>query len=223
MSPQFVLSALTRATLQSKLKTTNQRIVQIKKTFGDKSPIYKEALGILEKGGAQKFLDISASGNVKIGMRKITNALKDPGGLSEVNEVLAKVAGIKINTDGSISDLPRQGVKTVKEIRKQIKKRLEGMGEDPNDYTQDEQVSIYEEILQFSQNFETAYEAAIANAGEQAIRNDPITRRLYSEYRRSDRRLTYRELEEIKNRLDLLRAEAKAGALSFENANKEDL
>ena len=111
----------------------------------------------------------------------------------------------------------------MKEIRKQIKKRLEGMGEDPDDYTQGEQVSIYEEILQFSQNFETAYEAALANAGEQAIRNDPITRQLYSEYRRSDRRLTYREMEEIKNRLDLLRAEAKAGALSFENANKEDL
>ena len=91
MSPQFVLSALTRATLQSKLKVTNQRIAMLRKTFGDKSPIYKEAVEILEKGAAQKYASVAGFGpqakqksgaqhNIKLNMRKITKALQSPEG-----------------------------------------------------------------------------------------------------------------------------------------------
>lgn len=225
MNTKFILSALTRATLQSKLKAINQRIVQLTKTFGSDSPIVQDQVDVLKKGAAQQFLDTSASGNVKISMRKVTSALKGENGLNEVNEVLSKIAGIKINPDGSVTDLPKQGVKTVQEVRKQIRKRLEKLGEDPSEYTQAEQTSIYEEILRFEQSFETAYQATIANEdiGEKKMRSDPVTQKLWGENRPGFRRLTYRELEQIKNRMDQMLAEAKAKALSFEEKNKKDL
>lgn len=216
---QQVLTALARATLQSKVKVANQRIAQLVKTFGPNSRIVKKEIGLLEKGAAQFYTGTSASGNVKIEMRKITQALKEPRKRDEVNEVLGNILGIKIDASGNLEEIAKQGVKTVKEMRKEIERKMISYGEDPTLYTQNEQTKFYEDVLEMNENFKTAYDTAVARVGDSEIKKDPITSMLYKENRTHKGLLTYQEARSIHNRLIELAASSKSSALEFEKEN----
>ena len=218
---QQVLTALARATLQSKLKVTNQRIAQLAKTFGKNSPIYKREVETLEKGAASKFKGESASGNIKLDMRKITNALKDPNGRNEVNEVLVKIMGVKIDSNGNLQEVAGQGVKTIKQIKKERDRRLAKMGEDASEYSDQEATEMYEEVLNFEDSFEHAYDVAMGRVGESVLKKDPITSKLWGKDKGGTRsgQLTYKEMRDIMNRLAEIANSAQSSALDFEKEN----
>ena len=227
MVSKTILSALARATLQSKLKVVNQRIAQLAKTFGPESHIYKQATEVMEKGAAEKYTSHSgvgprgtaAKGNLKLDMRKITTALEDPKNINEVNEVLSKIAGIKVTPAGNIEELPDLGIKTIREVKKIRDKKLRQMGEDPDDYVESEKTQMYEDLLEMNENFNHAYDVAVGRVGESVLRKDPITSILWGENRTHEGKLTYREARRVHNRLIELSQESKDSALQFEADN----
>lgn len=227
MIQKTVLSALARATLQSKLKVVNQRIAQLAKTFGPESHIYKQATEVMEKGAAEKYTSHSgvgprgtaAKGNLKLDMRKITQALEDPRNIDEVNEVLSKIAGVKVTPSGEIKELPELGIKTIREFKKIRDRKIIGMGEDPSEYSDKERTAMYEDLLAMSEDFNNAYETAVARVSKEEIKKDPITSILWGENRPHEGKLTYREAKRVHDRLVELAAEAKGSALEFEEEN----
>lgn len=231
MTTQTILTAVARATLQSKLKVTNQRIAQLAKVFGKNSPIYKKEIEPLLKGAAAKYTSKTGAGfkivngkkvstpgkeNIKLDMRKITNALKDPENVNEVNEILSKIIGVKVTPNGEIQEIPNAGVKTITQIKKAAKKRLAKMGEDVDEYPEEDTLEMYERVLNFEESFQTAYEAAIKEYGESVLRADPITSKLWNQNGASRGKLSYKEMVKIMDRLAGMSNEARASALGLE-------
>ena len=104
---------------------------------------------------------------------------------------------------------------------KRTEKKLERWGEDPGDKTKKEIRDITEQLAEFSENFQTSYETYMARYGEAEARNDSTIQQLYGDFR--NKRLTYRQLEEIKNKMDSRIKESKNEALNFESENKGEL
>lgn len=219
---------LLRTVLQMTLKKSNQRLVQLAKTFGPNSEIYKREAKILQTGAARQYVGTSASGFDKVDISKLNKDIFR-GNLSraDLNQLLSQVAGIKVDQNGDVIQIADQGVKTVGQIRKAAKKRLERMGEDPSELTADEVIDLYEDILGFENSLQTAYDVAMARMSESEIKKDPVTSRLWSSKhggRRADgERLTYNELKEIRDRFVTLAAKAKRQTLSFEAGNTNEL
>ena len=221
---------LLRPYIQSELKKTNQRIAQIGKTYGKTSSTYKHAIAAFQKGPLSEFLGTSASGNVKLDIRKIQKAIHS-GQLnrSEANELLARAAGLRIDENGDIDHIKvrkkgkdgkthevDQGgdIKTVSEIRERTKKKMiNTYGEDPRDYTTKEIDEFGEALEEFSDTFQTAYNEAIAAVGESALKDDPVTAKLWGENRtapgkkKGTKILTPNDIVQIQKRLNELRKE----------------
>lgn len=211
---------LLKTYLQMILKTSNQRIVQLGKTYGTNSSTFKQATAILQKSGVSQFSSTSASGFPKIDIRKV-NRLVSSGKAdrTELNQVLSQIAGIKIDESGNIEKLKNQGIKTVTQIRKQTKKKLVNQGEDPSEMPVKEIDRITEKLAEFSESFDTSYDIAMGRVGEKQLRSDPITRKLWGENRGGRGKLTYRDMEDIMDRLNEMIKKSKEDALSVEQKN----
>ena len=161
--------------------------------------------------------------NVKIDISKINKLVASgKADRTELNNILTNLAGIKINENGDVERIANQGVKTIKQIEKATTKRLENMGEDPREKSKQEVKKITEHLAEFDQNFQSAYEKGMARAGESALKNNPVTSYLWSARnggKRGDRRLTYREMENILEELNKITSEAQNKALKFEENN----
>lgn len=227
--------------LQMELKKINQRIVQLATTYGKtteefkaeanpgmskskinalaskygrNTSVFKQATAILSKGPARPFVSESASGNEKIDIRAINKLIRSgKANRSELNQILAQVAGLRITENGELEKVPG-GIETVKEMRTKTRKRLPTMGEDPDEYSDSEIDSITEQLAEFSENFQTTYELGMARLGQRALREDPVTKMLWGENR--SRRLTYREMEEIMKRIRSMIGDARRDALTIE-------
>ena len=208
--------------VQSALKRSNQRIVQTIKTFGKSSSIYKQNIGKFQKGPYSKYLSTSKSGNLKFDVRTINKLIRS-GNVprSEINQFLSEAAGIKIDPEGNVVKIENGGIPTVSEIEKKTRKKISSWGESEDMYNKQEVRDIAEQLAEFSENFQTTYEAYIANFGEASAREDSVVRELYGDYRAH--RLTYRQLQQIKNKMEADLKEAKEESLQFERDNTEEL
>lgn len=223
---------LQTAQIQSAIKRANQRIAQLGKTYGKGSSVYKQEAGKFFKGAYKDYVtmsapgvkhgrNISTGGNIKFDTRSIMKLIKQEGASSKVNRLLAEIAGIKIDDEGNVSDVKGGGIPTVSELDRRTEKKLMRWGEDPKDVSKKEIRNITEQLAEFSENFQTSYQAYMAKYGEAEARNDSTIQQLYGDFR--NKRLTYRQLEEIKNKMDQRISEAKSEALNFESENTEDL
>ena len=199
------------------LKRSNQRIAQLAKTYGKKSSVYKQEAGKFLKGAYKPYIGTSASGNIKFDIKAINKLIRSQGDTSQVQRMLGEIAGIKFDSEGDIKQIKGAGVPTVSELTKRTEKKLERWGEDPGDYTRKELQNLTETLAEFSENFQTAYNEYIATYGEAEARKDTTIQELYGDFR--NKRLTYSELEKIKNRMEEMNARAKDQALEFEKEN----
>ena len=214
-------SQLQTAQITLALKRANQRIAQLGKTFGKTSSVYKQEAGKFQKGAYKNYVSISSSGNIKFDIRAINKLIRSDGNPSEIDRILAEFAGIKVNPDGEVVPVKGGGVPTLTELEKRTTKKLERWGEDPGDYNKKQLQTITEELAEFSENFQTSYETYMAKFGEAEARKDSTIQLLYGEYR--NKRLTYRQLEEIKNKMDSYIANAASEAVTFEEDNTNEL
>lgn len=203
--------------ITSALKRANQRIAQISKTYGRNSSVYKQEAGKFLKGAYQPYISTSKSGNIKFDIRSINKLIRSQGDTSQVQRMLADIAGIKFDKEGDIKEIKGGGVPTVSELTKRTEKKLERWGEDPGEYTKKELQKITETLAEFSENFQTAYNEYISKYGEAEARKDTTIQTLYGDFR--NKRLTYRELENIKARMEEMNAAARDEALQFEKDN----
>lgn len=203
--------------ITSALKRANQRIAQLSKTYGRNSSIYKQEAGKFLKGSYKPYISTSASGNIKFDIRSINKLIRSQGDTSQVQRMIAEMTGIKFDSEGNAKQIKGGGVPTVSELTKRTEKKLERWGEDPGEYSKKELQAITETLAEFSENFQTAYNEYIANYGESEARKDTTIQTLYGDFR--NKRLTYREMEQIKKRMEEMNALAKGQALEFEEDN----
>lgn len=203
--------------ITSAIKRANQRIAQLGKTYGRNSSIYKQEAGKFLKGAYKPFVGTSKSGNIKFDIRSINKLIRSQGNTSQVQRMIAEIAGIKFDSEGDMKQIKGAGVPTVSELTKRTEKKLERWGEDPGDYSKKDLQKITEQLAEFSENFQTAYNEYISKYGEAEARKDTTIQTLYGDYR--NKRLTYRELESIKQRMEEMNNQAKDEALEFEKEN----
>lgn len=214
---------LQTAQITSALKRANQRIVQLGKTYGQQSHIFKQEAGKYLKGAYKNYVTFSKSGNIKFDIRAINKLIRSDANPSEVDRVLAEFAGIKVRPDGEIVEVKGGGVPTTKEVDKRITKRLERLGEDWTQMDKQEIRGRGEMMYEFQENFQTTYETYIAKFGEAEASKDSTIRVLYGEYRGSKKRLTYDELYSVKEKMQSYINEAANEALTFEEDNTNEL
>lgn len=194
--------------IQSALKRSNQRMATLIKTFGENSPVVKHEIGKFKKGGYSDWLSksvggkkhgrsISAGGNVKFDVRSINKAIRSGSvSRSEINRFLADAAGIIIDPDGSVRELKGGGIQTPAKVLRKTEKKLMSMGEDPSELSKKELIDITEQLAEFSESFDTTYDAFKNKIGIEEGKTDPTIGQLWGE---REHRLTYKQLQEIKN------------------------
>ena len=201
---KVVLSKLAQARLQNSIETINRKIQRLAQAFGSNSYTFKNTVAFLQKGALQKFVGESASGFLKVDYMKIKKFIQAGNDLSEVNEILTKMAGVKMTSDG---EMIRTGDKipTVGQLRKEAKEKMQDM--DAGHMDVDE---FIETLNRFSSEFQSAYNATIRDVGASRMYDDPVVGQLWSENRGSDGRLSYPQMARIMKGMDELRAEAAA-------------
>ncbi len=214
-------SSLQLQQINSALKRANQRIVQLAKTYGKDSSVYKQEVGKFEKGAFSEYVKTSASGYKKFDIRSINKLIRSQGNTSQVVRMIADMAGIMFDADGNMKQIKGGGVPTTSELDKRTEKKLERWGEDPGEVSKKELRKITEQLAQFSENFQTTYNTYFARFTESEARENAVVSQLYSENR--DHRLTYRQLEQIKEEMTKEIQAAQEEALRFEEENKHDL
>lgn len=234
-------SQLQTTQITQALKRANQRIAQLGKTYGTNSSVYKQEAGKFLKGAykdyikltdpttphgrnIQKFIEGNwkpKQQNIKFDIRSIMKMIREDKNPSEVDRVLAEFAGVKFRPDGEIVEIKGAGVPTLTQLEKRTTKKLERWGEDPGDYNKKELQGITEKLAEFSENFQTSYETYMAKFGEAEARKDSTIQMLYGDYR--NKRLTYRQLEEIKNKMEEYISGASSEAVTFEEENTNEL
>lgn len=207
--------------ITSALKRANQRIAQLGKTYGRNSSVYKQEAGKYLKGAYKDYVSFSKSGNVKFDIRPIMKLVRSNEPTGKIERIIAEFTGLKFDEEGNAKQIKGGGVPTLTDLEKRTRKKLEKWGENPYDYTKTQLQSITEELAEFSENFQTSYEIFMAKYGEAEARKDSTIQLLYGDYR--NKRLSYRQLEEIKNKMDNYIANANAEALSFEEENTSEL
>ena len=214
---------LLKTSLQMILKKSNQRIIQMAVTYGSKSYTFGHYTATLQKGPVQDYLKkrtgVTQKG-VNIGdvnvldIRKVFKAV-ETGKIDRdtLNQILSTVSGVKVDASGNIQENKIvTGIPTIKEVRQDQKKRWINYGEDPREHTQQEVDEAVEEYFDFTTNFDTSYKQSMYEVGEAKLRSDPVAGRLWEAGRKS-----YRDLMEIKMRLDTIRREARNNALKLED------
>lgn len=110
------------------LKVVNQRIAQLRKTFGKSSSIYQEAVSKFETTDLDPYVHYSKSGDLAFSYGKIAKMLQSDssGDYMKVLERVLNVAGLKEGKSGYLrkTDAGIQ-VQTVKEIRREWRKILD--------------------------------------------------------------------------------------------------
>ena len=207
--------------ITSALKRANQRIAQLGKTYGRNSSVYKQEAGKYLKGAYKDYISFSKSGNIKFDIRSIMKLVRSDAPPGKIDRIIAEFAGLKFDEEGNAKEIKGGGVPTLTELEKRTRKKLEKWGENPYEYTKGQLQSITEELAEFSENFQTSYEVFMAKYGEAEARKDSTIQLLYGEYR--NKRLSYRQLEEIKNKMDTFIANANKEAISFEEDNTDEL
>ena len=205
---------LLKTQLQSILKKSNQRIIQMASTYGRGSYTFNQYTSILEKEIVKPFIkerkNVVQKG-VQIGtvnvvdIRALFKAV-EKGQISRdtLNQVLGNIAGITVDRDGNIRENKVvEGVPTVKKIREQTKKRLRENGFEAKDMSTEELDVKTEEYNTFRSRFQTTYELTIHEVKESGLKANPITARLYDEGKKS-----YELLEEIGEEMEDLYKEA---------------
>lgn len=214
---KVVLSKLAQARLQNSIETINRKIQRLAQAFGSKSYTFKNEVAFLQKGALQKFVGESASGFLKVDYMKIKKFIQAGNDLSEVNEILTKMAGVKMTSDG---EMIRTGDKipTVGQLRKEAKKKMEELGTGDT-YNVDE---FIESMNKFASEFQTEYQKAMVDVGGSDMKEDPIVGLLWSENRTKQSslakprkgesgkgKLSYSELTKIYERMVQMRIDAK--------------
>ena len=250
--PRYSQLQLTQ--ISNAIKKANTRITQLGKTYKFDSSIYKQEVGKFEKGAYKDFTRYTTpkprgrnvqkakegkwkapESHIAFDTRAIMNLVKKEGPTSQVNRILAEIAGIKVvpkSVKGSpeegwevidvdIKDVKGGGIPTTKEVDKRITKRLEKLGEDWTQMSTSQIRHKGEVLYEFSENFQTTYETYIAKFGEEEARKDTVIQRLYGDFR--DKQLKYPELEAIKQRMEDYINAAANEALGFENDNTNEL
>ena len=185
--------------------------------------------------GEKKLYAVAKGGNIKFDIKKIMKDLKKEGASPKMKTLLAEIAGIRLyqepikDAQGNITGyekeiklrtLPKTGVSTLTQIRKRTEKKLERMGIDPGDYSNKEIDVETERLAEFSENFQTTYDAYMSQFGQEEAEKDNDIKMLYGKNR--ERRLTRDEFIKIKDKMDqALREEAEAG-LQFEKNEQEN-
>ena len=222
--------------ISAAIKRANQRINQLSKTYGKNSSVYKQEVGKFLKGSYKPFVSMTSGqargrnvakakagkyqapeSHLAFNTKEIMKLVRSQGDTSQVQRMLADIAGIKFDKEGDIKEIKGAGVPTVSELTKRTEKKLERWGEDPGEYTKKELQKITETLAEFSENFQTAYNEYISKYGEAEARKDTTIQTLYGDFR--NKRLTYRELENIKARMEEMNAAARDEALQFEKDN----
>lgn len=201
---KVVLTKLAQARLQNSIETINRKIQRLAQAFGSNSYTFKNTVAFLQKGALQKFVGESASGFLKVDYMKIKKFIQAGNDLSEVNEILTKMAGVKMTSDG---EMIRTGDKipTVGQLRKEAKEKMQDMDAEHMDVDE-----FIETLNRFSSEFQSAYNATIREVGASRMYDDPVVGQLWSENRGSDGRLSYPQMARIMKGMDELRAEAAA-------------
>lgn len=201
---KVILSKFTLARLQNSIETINRRISRLAQAFGKNSFTFKNEVAFLQKGALQKFTGQSSSGDFKVDYKKIKNFIQSGADLSEVNEILTKMAGVRIYENG---EMVRTGSKvpTVGELRKQAEEKKKEMGVSSMDTDE-----FIESLNRFSSEFQSAYNNTIRDVGAERMEEDPIVGQLWMENRQGAGRLTYSQMTNIMNRMYELRAETVA-------------
>ena len=200
------LSKLLLATLQNNIETINRRIYRLAKAFGKTSYTFKNETAFLQKGALQKFMGESSSGTPKVDYMKIKKFLQSGADVSEVNEILTRMGGMKITENGEIVKTGTK-IPTVGELRKEARAKMEAEGMNPDEYDINK---FIEERNRFASEFQTAYNDTVRDVGAEKMENDPIVGQMWSENRPHTGRLTYTERAVIMNAMNDLRAEAAA-------------
>ena len=222
--------------ISSAIKRANQRINQLAKIYGKDSSVYKQEVGKFLKGAYKPFVTMTSGkargrnvakalagtykapeSHLAFNVREIMKLVRSQGNTSQVQRMIAEIAGMKFDAEGNPKQIKGAGIPTVSELTKRTEKKLERWGEDPGDYSKKELQGITEQLAQFSESFQTAYNEYIANFGESEARKDSTIKTLYGEFR--NKRLTYRELEQIKQRMEEANKAATSEALQFEKDN----
>lgn len=209
-----------RTVLQSNFKRSNQRIAMLAKKFGKNSPIYKYETDKFFAPNYKQFMSTSTSGNLKFDVKKLNKyILSGQADRGVVNQLLSQAAGIRIEADGSVTQLANEGVKTITQIRKRAMKRAERMGVDPYEMTNEELAHFENEMISFASNFQTAYDAFIAKYGEQKARDDVYIGQMY------DRKgkLSYKKMIDINRRFNYYKEQERLGVNKFEQKNGVNL
>lgn len=186
--------------LKKAIHTTNQRLLQIEKSFGGKnSPTYKNAVASIKSADLESFV----SKNDRIVASKIVKAMKEGKAEGEVERLLNMV-GYKISKAGNLTKTKKGGrIPTVTELKKQYEK----------DYGKPEEgQSIYDEINEIrdigNDLHELLYEI---QDGLGSLGGTEVIEELFPEVMGEGRgKLTYSQVERIKR---------KARKMIYENEN----
>lgn len=215
-----------KAQLQSILKKSNQRIIQLAATYGKKSYTFNNYTNILEAGPLQEYIKTRKNvvqkgvsiGDIKaLDIRKVFQAVES-GKISrqELNQIIGKMAGVHVDASGELqTNTQEKGIQTISQIRKETKKRMINRGEDPRELSENEIDAATEQYFDFTTNFDTSYAQAIKEIGEAKMRNDEIMGKLWYE-KRGFRKLSYDEMIDIKREMDKVRRNARKAALKTE-------
>lgn len=217
--------------VQRTLKRANQRIVQVAKTFGKDSSTYNQYVGktlskrivkdfvTVSEGGKKVGKGVTKGGYQKLDVRSINKMIRSGNAdLSKVNQILAEFGGIRITPKGQIREVEGGGVPTLTSIEQRTRQKIENMGDSPDMYSKKEVRDITEELAEFSKNFQTVYDDYKAEFGIEAGADDPVIGQLYGKNRSG--RLSYKKLQDIKNKMEADLKEAESNALAFENETR---
>lgn len=234
---------LTEAT-QSALKKANRRLVKLAAEYGQDSNVYKNEIAVFEKDpNWAKYLsksDPTKNPQYRKGKSK-TTAVVDKFDVRKFNQdlrsgnitrmsanmFLMNAAGIRINEDGSTSNVPVthgvSGIATVSELKRQAKARLERRGEEPGNITAEDIRKETERLAEVSQSFDTEYDDYVASKTESGAKRDRIVKRLWTKEHGGSRddkeQLSQEELEKIIARMKEINEKNKKKALDFEKKN----
>ena len=204
-----------RAVLQSALKRSNQRLVQLGKSLDPQfqsrrlsnsqetvdSAIYKRAIAPFSNETYGKYLGKSKSGYDKFDIRLILKDIEsgklDP---SEANDFLVKAAGVRLSPDGDITPTSEGGIETISEVKEEAIKTVQEYKDTK------ELLEKFDDIIDMRDNFNVDYDAYSKEFGPEKIESDPIVSKLF------DGGLVYDELklihDEMKSQLDKQRNKA---------------
>lgn len=209
-----------RTVLQSSFKRSNQRIASLAKKYGKHSAIYKNEVDKFSAPNYKRFMSTSKSGNLKFDVRSFNKyILSGKSDRSVVNQLLSQAAGIRIEKNGEVSQVKGSGIKTVGQIKKRAESRAMRAGMDPYEMTDEELTDFENKMLDFSSNFQAAYDRFIAEYGEKEAKSNDVISQMY------DRtgRLTYRQMIDISREFNSYKDDMKRKIGEFEDENGGDL